>query len=86
MLDDCKVKDCNPFPNIYCAVTRQRIGGTSTNGFLPNEQMELKDIIDIYTMGSAFNEFKEEFYGITKNICIKSEHYIIFINKCSQVY
>ncbi|MCR1899824.1 amidohydrolase [Irregularibacter muris] len=63
---DSPVEDCNPFPNIYCAVTRQRIDGTPTDGFLPNEKMELEDVIDIYTMGSAFNEFKEEFKGRLK--------------------
>lgn len=63
---DAPVEDCNPFPNIYCAVTRQGIDGKSTGGFYPNEKMELEDVIDAYTIGSAFNEFKEDFKGRLK--------------------
>ncbi len=60
---DCPVEDCNPFPNIYCAVTRRRLNGTPEEGFNPREKMNLADVIDAYTIGSAFNEFKEDFKG-----------------------
>jgi len=63
---DAPVEDCNPFPNIYCAVTRQGIDGSPSGGFYPNEKMELEDVIDAYTIGSAFNEFKEDFKGRLK--------------------
>jgi len=63
---DAPVEDCNPFPNIYCAVTRLGIDGEPTGGFYPNEKMELEDAIDAYTIGSAFNEFKEDFKGRLK--------------------
>lgn len=63
---DSPVEDCNPFPNIYCAVTRLRLDGNPVGGFYPNERMDLEDVIDAYTIGSAFNEFKEDFKGRLK--------------------
>lgn len=63
---DSPVEDCNPFPNIYCAVTRQRINGTPEGGFTPGEKMSVEDAIDAYTIGSSFNEFKEDFKGRLK--------------------
>ncbi|HSH35371.1 amidohydrolase [Schnuerera sp.] len=63
---DAPVEDCNPFPNIYCAVTRQGLDGNPVGGFFPKEKMEIQDVIDVYTIGSAFNEFKESFKGRLK--------------------
>jgi len=63
---DSPVEDCNPFPNIYCAVTRQGIDGKPDGGFYPNEKMSVEDAIDAYTIGSAFNEFKEDTKGRLK--------------------
>ena len=63
---DAPVEDCNPFPNIYCAITRQRLNGNPEGGFNPKEKMELEDAIDAYTIGSAYNEFKEDFKGRLK--------------------
>ena len=63
---DSPVEDLNPFPNIYCAVTRQRINKTPEGGFAPNEKMSVEDAIDAYTIGSAFNEFKENVKGRLK--------------------
>lgn len=63
---DSPVEDLNPFPNIYCAVTRQRINGTPEGGFIPGEKMSIEDAVDAYTIGSAFNEFKENEKGRLK--------------------
>jgi predicted amidohydrolase YtcJ len=63
---DAPVEDCNPFPNIYCAVTRQGVDGNPSGGFIPSEKMSIDDAIDAYTIGSAFNEFKESFKGRLK--------------------
>ncbi|WP_313340345.1 amidohydrolase [Sedimentibacter sp.] len=60
---DSPVEDCNPFPNIYCAVTRQRLDGTPVGGYVPVEKLSIEEAIDIYTVGSAYNEFKESFKG-----------------------
>jgi len=64
---DSPVEDCNPFPNIYCAVTRQGLNGNPSGGFNPNEKMKIEDVVDAYTIGSAYNEFKEDFKGYGNN-------------------
>ena len=63
---DSPVENCNPFPNIYCAVNRVKLDGTPKGGYNPVEKMNIEDAIDAYTIGSAFNEFKEEFKGRLK--------------------
>lgn len=63
MSTDAPVEKCNPFPNIYCAVTRKDLDGNPKGGFYPQERMKLEDVIDAYTYGSAYNEFKEDFKG-----------------------
>lgn len=60
---DSPVEDCNPFPNIYCAVNRKGLDGKPEGGYYPEECMTLEDAIDAYTVGSAYNEFKEEVKG-----------------------
>ena len=60
---DSPVEDLNPWENLYCAVTRQRLDGTPEGGFCPKERMDISDAIDCYTTGSAFNEFREDFKG-----------------------
>lgn len=64
---DAPVENCNPFPNIYCAVTRQRLNGTPEGGYNPSEKMSVEDAIDAYTIGSAFNELTENFKGRLKS-------------------
>lgn len=66
MSTDAPVEDCNPFPNIYCAVTRKDLDGNPKDGFYPKEKMKVEDVIDAYTYGSAYNEFKEDFKGKLK--------------------
>lgn len=63
---DSPIENINPFYNLYSAVNRLRIDGTPTNGFYPEEKMNIKDAIDGYTIGSAYNEFKEDFKGRIK--------------------
>lgn len=60
---DAPVEDCNPWNNIYCAVNRTRLDGSPSEGFYPEEKMDLYDAIDSYTYGGAFNESKENFKG-----------------------
>lgn len=63
---DSPVEDLNPFNNIYCAVTRQGMDLKPEGGFNPSEKMTVEDCIDAYTMGSAYNEFKEDSKGRIK--------------------
>jgi predicted amidohydrolase YtcJ len=63
---DCPVEDCNPFPNIYCAVTRKNKAGSPEGGFNPQECVDVETAIDAYTAGSAFVEFHEHDKGRLK--------------------
>ena len=63
---DSPVEDCNPFPNIYCAVTRMNLKGQPAGGFYPEEKVDIYDAIDAYTQGSAWCEFAEDEKGRLK--------------------
>ena len=39
------------------------LNGNPKSGFYPEEKMQVEDVIDAYTLGSAYNEFKEDFKG-----------------------
>ena len=40
---DCPVEDCNPFPNIYMAVTRKDKSGQPAGGFYPGECVDVAE-------------------------------------------
>jgi predicted amidohydrolase YtcJ len=63
---DCPVEDCNPFPCIYCAVTRKDLKGMPEGGFNPQECVDVATAIDAYTVESAYMEFKEGIKGRIK--------------------
>lgn len=63
---DCPVEDCNPFPNIYMAVTRKNREGEPTEGFYPKECVDVEMAIDAYTLQSAYVQFMEERKGRLK--------------------
>lgn len=63
---DSPVEDCNPFPNLYSAVTRKDKNGWPQGGFFPEECVDVETAIDAYTTGSAYNEFRESDKGRLK--------------------
>ena len=63
---DCPVEDCNPFPNIYMAVTRKNRAGQPEGGFYPKECVDVETAIDAYTYESAYAEFMEDKKGRIK--------------------
>ena len=63
---DCPVEGCNPFPNIYCAVTRKDLKGNPEGGFYPEECVDIYTAVDAYTEGSAYAEFMENKKGRIK--------------------
>ena len=63
---DCPVEDCNPFPNIYMAVTRKDRQGRPAGGFYPGECVDVETAIDAYTMETAYAEFQEDVKGRLK--------------------
>lgn len=60
---DSPVEDCNPFPNLYSAITRKDQQGKPEGGFFPEEKVTVEDAIDAYTAGSAWAEFQENVKG-----------------------
>ena len=63
---DCPVEGCNPFLNIYCAVTRKDLKGNPEGGFYPEECVDIYTAVDAYTEGSAYAEFMENKKGRIK--------------------
>lgn len=63
---DCPVESCNPFPNIYSAVTRKDSKGWPEGGFYPQECVDVCTAVDAYTAGSAYAEFMEDKKGRIK--------------------
>lgn len=63
---DAPVEDCNPFPNIYCAVTRKDLKGNPEGSFYGNECVDIYTAIDCYTLGSAYSQFMENKKGRIK--------------------
>ncbi|MBF1170803.1 MAG: amidohydrolase [[Eubacterium] sulci] len=63
---DCPVEDCNPFPNIYMAVTRKDKQGRPEGGFYPAECVDVETAVDAYTIESAYGEFMEDIKGRIK--------------------
>lgn len=63
---DCPVEDCNPFPNLYMAVTRKDKAGNPEGGFYQGECVDVESAIDAYTIESAYAEFMEEKKGRIK--------------------
>ena len=66
MSTDSPIEDCNPWHNIYCAVTNMKLNGQPEGGYNQNEKMHLSDAIDAYSHGSAYVEFKEDIQGRLK--------------------
>ncbi|MGN1143742.1 MAG: amidohydrolase, partial [Anaerovoracaceae bacterium] len=63
---DCPVEDCNPFDNLYMAVTRKDRNGNPEGGFFPSECVDVETAVDAYTLESARNEFQEDRKGRLK--------------------
>ena len=60
---DCPVESCNPFPNLYTAITRKGLDGQPEGGFHAEECVDRETAIDAYTYESAYAEFLEDRKG-----------------------
>lgn len=63
---DAPIVSFNPFYNIQCAVTRNRLKFPAEEPFLPEEAMDLYDAIDAYTYEGAYTSFEENEKGRLK--------------------
>ncbi|MDD4849854.1 MAG: amidohydrolase [Gemmiger sp.] len=56
---DAPVESLNPFPNLYCAITRQALNGTPAGGWHPAQRVSREEALAHYTADSAWAEFAE---------------------------
>lgn len=63
---DCPVESCNPFENLYEAVTRKDRNGNPEGGFYAKECVDVETGVDAYTVESAYFEFMEDKLGRIK--------------------
>lgn len=56
---DAPIVSFDPFRNIQCAVTRNRLDHTGDEAYLPHEALDVSAAIDAYTYESAYASFEE---------------------------
>lgn len=60
---DSPVEGMNVFHNIHCAVNRQDLNNFPSEGFYPQERVDISTAIDRLTLGSAYASFEENLKG-----------------------
>lgn len=60
---DWFVAPLNPMETIYAAVTRATLDGKNPNGWVPEQKLTVAEVVEGYTLGSAYAEFQEKDKG-----------------------
>jgi predicted amidohydrolase YtcJ len=60
---DWPVVDIAPQPGIHTALTRQTLDGKPESGFVPEQRLQLENVLDAWTAGSAYASFEDERKG-----------------------
>ncbi|MFC0349901.1 amidohydrolase [Undibacterium danionis] len=60
---DWTVAPLDPMSAIYAAVTRATIDGQFPQGWYPEQKLTVAEVVQAYTMGSAYAEFQEQIKG-----------------------
>jgi hypothetical protein len=60
---DSPVESFIPLEGIQKIVTRQELGGTPKEGFLPDQALSIKEAIKLYTTDSAYAQWQEDCLG-----------------------
>ncbi|MFO8068985.1 MAG: amidohydrolase [Alkalibacterium sp.] len=63
---DAPIVSFNPFHNIQCAVTRNRLEFTEAEPYLPSEAVDIYSAVDAYTYEGAYASFEESDKGRLK--------------------
>ncbi|KAB3539066.1 amidohydrolase [Alkaliphilus pronyensis] len=63
---DSPIESFNPFLGIYAAVTRKDMEEKPEGGWYPEESLTLEEAIKIYTVGSSYASFEENYKGKIK--------------------
>lgn len=61
---DAPVEDLNPFPNLYCAITRKALDGTPPGGWHPAQRVSRAQALACYTTAAAHAQFAEGEKGL----------------------
>lgn len=60
---DCPVVEGNPFWGMYVGNTRKYYDGLPEDGWNPQEDLSMEELIDIYTIGASYAEGREDELG-----------------------
>lgn len=60
---DWTVAPLDPMSAIHAAVTRSTLDGQHPNGWYPEQKLTVAEVVQAYTMGSAYAEFQEQKKG-----------------------
>ncbi len=76
---DAPVEDAAPFASIQAAVTRRTLEGEPEGGFLPEESLQLDDMLKCYTVNGAYQYFEENVKGsiapgMLADLAVLSDH------------
>jgi len=63
---DWAVEPIDPLEGLYAAVTRKDRAGEPGEGWFPDQKLSMEKSIELYTIGSAYAEFMEDYKGIIK--------------------
>lgn len=63
---DWNVAPLNPMLTIYAATTRATLDGKNPAGWFPEQKLTVPEMVEAYTMGSAYAEFQENEKGSIK--------------------
>lgn len=60
---DAPVESFDPMLAIHCAVTSQNLDGEPKEGWMPDQRLTVQEAVALYTTGSAYTSFEEEYKG-----------------------
>lgn len=60
---DAPVESFDPMLAIHCAVTSQNLDGEPKEGWMPDQKLTVQEAVALYTTGSAYTSFEEEYKG-----------------------
>jgi predicted amidohydrolase YtcJ len=64
---DAPVEDINPLLGVYASVKRKNPIKTTEDSWIPNEIIDIKKALQLYTIGPAFQSFEENIKGKIKD-------------------
>ena len=63
---DAPVESFDPMPAIHCAVTSTNLEHMPEGGWMPDQKLTVQEAVALYTTGSAYTAYEEEYKGKLK--------------------